>query len=237
MSEYKNTFGQPIGYPIADWQACAAPSRLVLRGKYCRVEPLNPATHAHDLYFCYEQDTKGEAWTYLPYGPFDEYEKYLAWAKVQSKKDDPLFYAVVDKKSEKAQGVASYLRIDQNMGVLEIGHINFSPRLQKTVAATECMYLMMRYVFDELGYRRYEWKCDALNAGSRKAAIRLGFTFEGIFRQALIYKGRNRDTAWFSITDKEWPILKKSFEGWLDPDNFTEQGQQIKSLGQFRSKS
>ena len=144
--------------------------------------------------------------------------------------DDPLFHAVVDRANGRATGVASYLRIEERAGVIEVGHINYAPPLQRTPASTEAMYLMMRRVFDELGYRRYEWKCDALNAPSRAAARRLGFRFEGIFRQATVYKGRNRDTAWFSVLDSEWPALKAAFERWLSPENFDEDGRQRQSL-------
>ena len=148
---------------------------------------------------------------------------------------DPLFHAVVDRNSGKAAGVASYLRIGPAVGVIETGHINYSPLLQRTPAATEAMYLMMRRVFDELGYRRYEWKCDSLNARSRRAAERLGFTYEGVFRQATLYKGRNRDTAWYSITDKEWPRLKYGFQAWLSPGNFDSDGCQRQSLPDLTS--
>ena len=146
--------------------------------------------------------------------------------------DDPLFYAVVDQASGGAIGVASYLRIEPAVGVIEVGHIAYSPPLRRTTAATEAMYLMMRRVFDELGYRRYEWKCDALNAPSRRAADRFGFSFEGVFRQATMYKGRNRDTAWYSITDVEWPALKARFEAWLDESNFSADGAQRLSLNE-----
>jgi len=148
--------------------------------------------------------------------------------------EDPLFHAIIDVKAGKAVGVASYLRIEPSVGVIEVCHIHYSPLIQKTPAATEAMYLMMKRVFDELGYRRYEWKCDALNEGSRKAARRLGFTFEGVFRQATIYKGRNRDTAWFSVIDKEWPTLKNAFENWLKPANFDVEDRQKTSLGALR---
>ncbi len=144
--------------------------------------------------------------------------------------DDPLFHAIVDSKSGSAVGVAAYMRIDAANGVIEVGHLNFSPRLQATTAATEAMYLMMRRAFDELGYRRYEWKCDSLNEASRRAASRLGFRFEGVFRQAVVYKGRNRDTAWYSVLDSEWPALKAGFERWLSPDNFDENGCQRRKL-------
>ena len=143
---------------------------------------------------------------------------------------DPLFHAIIDNQSGKAVGVAAFLRIDPANGVMEVGHINYSPRLQRTVMATEAMALMMRRVFDELGYRRYEWKCDSLNAPSRAAAKRLGFGYEGTFRQAIVYKGRNRDSAWFSITDREWPILRTEYDRWLAPDNFDAEGRQRSRL-------
>jgi len=148
--------------------------------------------------------------------------------------DDPLYHAILKRQSGRAVGVASFMRIGPASGVIEVGGINYSPRLQRTPAATEAMYLLMRRVFDELGYRRYEWKCDALNAPSRAAAARLGFRFEGIFRQAIVYKGRSRDTAWFSIIDGEWPTLKTAFERWLDPANFDESGRPRRRLSEFR---
>jgi RimJ/RimL family protein N-acetyltransferase len=165
-------------------------------------------------------------WTYLAYGPFADHGAYNAWLAGAAESDDPLFHAIVDGRSGRALGVASFLRIEPAVGVIEVGHIAYAPALQRTPAATEAMYLMMRRVFDELGYRRYEWKCDALNEPSRRAALRLGFTFEGIFRQATLYKGRNRDTAWYSVVDKEWPERKAAFEAWLEPGNFDAEGRQ-----------
>ena len=233
LSNQFNELGQPIGFPMADWQTRPFPPRATLEGKYCLVEPLNPARHAVDLYDAFSGDDKLALWTYLPYGPFGSFEAYEAWLISSAQSEDPLFFTIVDKATTKAIGLASYLRIDPAAGVIEVGHINYSPQLQKTCAATEAMYLMMKNAFDELGYRRYEWKCDALNAGSRGAAERYGFTFEGIFRQARIYKGRNRDTAWFAIIDSEWPQLKNAFEAWLSDANFDENGQQKASLGSF----
>jgi RimJ/RimL family protein N-acetyltransferase len=166
----------------------------------------------------------------LPYGPFENTAALTRWIEKSCLGSDPLFHAIIDQSSEKALGVASYLRVNSTVGVIEVGHINYAPMLQKTPAGTEAMYLMMRRVFEELGYRRYEWKCDALNAASRQAAERLGMTFEGIFRQATMYKNRNRDTAWFSILDHEWPRMKVAFETWLKPENFTADGKQIKRL-------
>ena len=236
MSEYQNTLGQAIGHPMENWQACPSPSPIIMSGNFCQLEPLNCAKHAEDLYESYELDGENRIWTYLPYGPFANFAEFSSWLMEKSAGKDPMFFAIINKKTGRAVGVTSFLRMVEKNGVIEVGHINYSPQLQKTPAATESMYLMMRYVFEELGYRRYEWKCDSLNVGSRNAAARLGFTFEGIFRQAVIYKGRSRDTAWFSITDQEWPALKIAFETWLDAKNFTEQGAQIKSLGEIQQE-
>ena len=232
MSEHSNALGQPVGFPLEGWQACVHPPHSVMNGKFCRLEPLGPH-HAESLYDAYTQAKDGGDWTYLPYGPFHELGEYETWVKAVYASDDPLFYAIIDLKTGKAVGITSYLRIVPPVGVIEVGHIHYAPALQKTPAATEAMYLMMYRVFEELGYRRYEWKCDALNAPSRKAARRLGFSFEGIFRQATMYKGRNRDTAWFSIIDREWPMVKQAFTAWLDESNFDGEGQQRKSLWSF----
>lgn len=225
-----NELGQPLGDELDQWQSCALPERMVIKGKYCRLEPLDPVLHAEQLYEAFIEDMQEANWTYLPYGPFNKFTDFKVWLDVSCEGNDPLFFTVIDNSSSCAIGVASYLRIAPLNGVIEVGHIHFSPKLQKTVMATEVMYLMMKHIFDELGYRRYEWKCDSCNQGSKKAALRLGFKFEGIFRQATIYKGRNRDTAWFSILDKEWPALKLAFEHWLDTSNFDEQGHQKRSL-------
>jgi RimJ/RimL family protein N-acetyltransferase len=199
-------------------------------GRYCRLEPLDVERHAAQLHAGNSEDVAGVNWTYLPVGPFRDFAGYRAWLEQVAKGEDPQFHAIIDTETGEAQGVASFLRIDPVMGAIEVGHINYSPRLQRRRAATEAMYLMMRRVFEELGYRRYEWKCDSLNAPSRVAAQRLGFRFEGIFRQAVVYKARNRDTAWFSIIDREWPALRKAFERWLEPANFDAAGRQRTSL-------
>jgi RimJ/RimL family protein N-acetyltransferase len=200
-----------------------------MQGRLCRLELLDAAAHGADLYAANARDTDGRNWTYLPYGPFERLDQYLEWARAATAGDDPQFWGVVDAGTSKATGVASYLRIDPEAGSIEVGHINFSPLLQRQPAATEAMYLMMRRAF-ELGYRRYEWKCDALNAPSRSAAQRLGFSYEGIFRQARLTKGRNRDTAWYAAIDREWPALDEAFRRWLDPSNFDERGRQRVSL-------
>lgn len=194
-------------------------------GRYCRVVPLDPARHAAALYDAFRLDSAGVDWTYLPYGPFDDAGAFRSWLDGVAAGDDPLFYTIVDD-ADKPLGVASYLRIFPDIGSIEVGHIHYSPLMQRSRAATEAMYLMMRRAFDELGYRRYEWKCDSLNAPSRRAADRLGFVYEGTFRQATIYKGRNRDTAWYSIIDSEWPAVRSAFEKWLEPGNFDASGAQ-----------
>ena len=234
MAEHLNELGQPIGFPLPHWTPRPRPPRSAMEGRYCRVEPVDPARDAADLHAAYRRDTEGRNWTYLPYGPFARFEDYRDWLERAAAADDPFVHCIIEQRSGRAVGVASYMRIDTSAGVIEVGGINYSPLLQRTPAATEAMYLMMRRVFDELGYRRYEWKCDALNAPSRAAAQRLGFQYEGMFRQATVYKGRNRDTCWFSILDSEWPALKQAFERWLDPSNFDTAGRQRQSLSSCR---
>ena len=204
-----------------------------MEGTFCRIEPIDPARHAAALHAANLSDTEGRIWTYLPYGPFDDIDHYRGWMTAACLGEDPLFHAIVDKRAGTAAGVASYLRIDPGAGVIEVGHINYAPPLQRTIAASEAMYLMMVRVFDELGYRRYEWKCDALNAPSRAAAERLGFRYEGLFRQATVYKGRNRDTAWYAMTDKDWPAIKAAFQAWLAPENFDGTGSQRTPLSEL----
>ncbi len=225
---------QPVGFPLPDWKPPPYPPREPLIGRYCHVEPLDPARHAQDLYSAYSLDREGRNFTYLTYEPFASLEACREWAQRMSQSKDPLFFALIELETGRAVGVASFMRIDPPNGVIEIGGLNFSPLMQRHRMATEAMYLMMKRVFG-LGYRRYEWKCDSLNAPSRRAALRLGFTFEGIFRQAIVYKRRSRDTAWFSILDGEWPRLRQAFERWLDPDNFDEQGRQRLRLSQLTS--
>jgi RimJ/RimL family protein N-acetyltransferase len=229
-----NQFGQPIGPPLPGWSPRPRPPRTAIEGRFCRVAPLDPERHAAQLFAANSEDIEGHNWTYLPRGPYPSFDAFHAWAEAAATLDDPLCHAIIDAASEEAVGVASLMRIDAPAGVIEIGGITYSPRLQRKPAATEAMYLLMRRVFDELGYRRYEWKCDALNAPSRAAAERLGFRYEGLFRQATVYKGRSRDTAWFSIIDREWPVLRTAFERWLDPANFDASGTQRASLGSLR---
>ena len=233
MTVEQNHLGQPIGWAVTNWQPPPRPPRTPMQGRFCRVEPLDPDRHAPDLYAANALDTEKRNWTYLPYGPFDSYDAYRGWMDSRCLGDDPFFHAIIDLMTNKAIGVASYLRIAPADGSIEVGHINYSPLLQRQPAATEAMYLMMKRAF-ELGYRRYEWKCDALNAPSRAAAQRLGLSYEGIFRSATVYKGRNRDTAWFAAVATEWPALRSAFERWLDPSNFDAQGKQRVSLVDLR---
>jgi RimJ/RimL family protein N-acetyltransferase len=221
----RNHLGQPVGFPVSDWQQPPPPPKAVMSGRFCRVEPLDAAKHAESLFDANELDTEGRGWTYLPQEPIRDRSAYRSWVEEARRSSDPLFFAIVDSATGRASGIASYLRIDPQSGSVEVGHIHYSPLLQRTPAATEAMYLMMKRAF-ELGYRRYEWKCDALNQPSRDAAQRLGFSFEGVFRQARVYKGRNRDTAWYSVIDREWPALDAAFQRWLAPENFDAQGRQ-----------
>ncbi|HYM30382.1 MAG TPA: GNAT family protein [Candidatus Cybelea sp.] len=234
MSGYTNHLGQPVGFPVPGWTPRERPPHAPMQGRFCRVESLDPARHGKDLFEANRDDVEGRNFTYLGYGPFERFEDYAAWMAKMAPAPDPHFHAVIDLASGRAVGVASLMRMDPASGSIEVGHINYSPRLQRKPAATEAMYLMMRRVFDELGYRRYEWKCDSFNAPSRAAAERLGFRFEGIFRQHMVYKGRNRDSCWFSILDSEWPSRKAAFERWLDPANFDAAGRQRKSLAALR---
>lgn len=225
MQQDYNALGQPIGLDLPNWQSPAFPSSEPILGRFCRVERLDPLLHAASLHAANTIDIKGKMWTYLPDGPFETLESYSSWVEKMCGCNDPLCFAIIDLVTAKAVGIASYLRIDPRNGSIEVGYICYSPLLQRTPAATEAMFLMMKQVFT-LGYRRYEWKCNALNAASRAAAQRLGFSFEGIFRQAAIVKGRNRDTAWFSILDSEWPAIEGRLDRWLDPTNFDEMGKQ-----------
>jgi RimJ/RimL family protein N-acetyltransferase len=231
-SETENRFGQPIGWPLPDWTPRPRPPRDPMVGRFCRLVAPEPARHAAEIFADAGDPAQDSLWTYLAYGPFETEAQYQAWMDSVTDGQDPLFHAVIDAATGKAAGLASYLRIDPAVGSIEVGHLFFGPRLQRSAAATEAMYLMMRRAFDELGYRRYEWKCDALNLPSRRAAERLGFQFEGVFRQATVYKQRNRDTAWFSIIDQDWPRLKAGFEAWLDPGNFDAEGRQRRPLAE-----
>ncbi|MBD1546366.1 GNAT family N-acetyltransferase [Roseibium aggregatum] len=210
---------------LTGWREPDAPTDLRLAGRHVALTPMTSAEHAEPLFNAFRTDREGRIWDYLPYGPFDTLDGFKDWVKNFEGKKDPYFFAIERLDRNLVCGVASFLRISPKDGSIEVGHINFSPLLQKTVAATEAMYLMMKWAF-EAGYRRYEWKCNALNAGSRRAAQRLGLSYEGIFRHATVVKGRNRDTAWFAAIDKEWPALSRAFEAYLSPDNFGADGKQ-----------
>jgi RimJ/RimL family protein N-acetyltransferase len=202
------------------------PEQIVLNGQYVQLQPLNPATHTDALW----QGLCGEAnqslWLYMPDGPFLDRAAFQRHMDMKAASEDPLFFAIVDNETSLAIGRATLMRIDPPNRVIEVGGIIYTAALQRSRGATEAMYLLARYVFEQLGYRRYEWKCNALNDPSRRAALRLGFSFEGIFRQHMIVKGRNRDTAWFSMLDSEWPARKRAFERWLDESNFDSGGNQ-----------
>jgi RimJ/RimL family protein N-acetyltransferase len=234
MAPELNSFGQPLSFPVAGWTPPGRPPLDPMLGRLCRLEPLEAAVHAADLFVANAKGVDARNWTYLPYGPFEHPSEYAAWVTSVAGRADPQFWAIVDAGMGTAVGVASFLRIDPASGSIEVGHINYSPLLQHRPAATEAMYLMMRRAF-ELGYRRYEWKCDALNAPSRAAAQRLGLSYEGTFRQARVSKGRNRDTAWYAAVDGEWPALDRAFRQWLDPGNFDAQGRQRVSLSALTS--
>ena len=233
MTMELNALGQTVGFTVDGWTPPPHPPLEPMTGRTCRVEPLDVARHAADLYAAHALDADGRNWTYLPYGPFASLDEYTAFLTSLAGKIDPQFHTIIDLATGGAVGVASYLRIDPGAGSIEVGHISYSPLLQRTVASTEAMYLMMRRAF-ALGYRRYEWKCNVLNAPSRAAAQRLGFSYEGIFRQARVDKGRNRDTAWYAIIDREWPALDRAFQQWLDPSNF-DAGKQRTSLSALTS--
>jgi RimJ/RimL family protein N-acetyltransferase len=218
-----NALDQPVGPSLPQWQPPSPPATQTMQGCYCRLEALDPTLHTKQLYTAFSANADGGNWTYLGYGPFSDIKEFRRWMEQSSGGNDPLFFAVM--ADDQAVGVASYLNIAPANGSVEVGHIHFSEALKRTPAATEAMYLMMRRAFEQ-GYRRYEWKCDALNAPSRRAAQRFGFSYEGIFRQAVVYKGRSRDTAWFAAIDAEWPSLQRAFETWLDPENFSEDGKQ-----------
>ncbi|WP_457647292.1 GNAT family N-acetyltransferase [Profundibacter sp.] len=221
-----------LGRELTNWTPPPRPSAPVLEGCYARLERLDADCHAEELFQANLLDTS--IWDYMSHGPFSSADAYSEWVRNAAALDDPFYYAIRNLESGRAEGVASYLRIKPEMGVIEVGSIVFTPPLQRTRAATEAMFLMMQWVF-EAGYRRYEWKCDALNAPSRRAALRLGFGFEGVFRQHMVIKGRNRDTAWFAVCDSEWPALKTAYQTWLDPENFDANGQQHISLSALTS--
>jgi RimJ/RimL family protein N-acetyltransferase len=230
MTTVETTFAPVLGTKLADVGPAKVPQRVRLEGGVVSIVPLDPIAHAATLYDASRGEHNNRLWRYLFEGPFAARAAFDSHLQQKASSQDPLAFAIVEKSSGEAVGYASYMRIEPAYRVIEVGSILYTPRLQRTRGATEAMYLMARHVFEDLGYRRYEWKCNALNAPSRSAALRLGFTFEGIFRQHMIIKGRNRDTAWFSMLDSEWPKRKAAFERWLDPSNFDANGKQRISL-------
>ena len=218
-----------IGYPV-NFRKAKLPSKKKLVGNYTVLEPLQIKKHSIDLFKSFSKDKSKDIWNYMHYGPFKNLKTFVIYLKKHCLKKNPFFYVIYSKKFRSFCGLASYLRIKPNVGVIEVGWITYASILQKTVEGTEAMYLMMKNVFDDLGYRRYEWKCDNLNSKSKKAALRLGFKYDGLFRQATIYKKRNRDTSWFSIIDKEWKRYKKSYNQYLKRSNFNTKFIQKKKL-------
>jgi len=209
-----------------DASAARPPQRTTLAGRYVTLAPLDPAAHGKALYEGTHGAGRDELWRYLFEGPFPDRGAFDVYLNQKALSEDPLFFAILERASGNAAGYAAYMRSEPGHRVIEVGSILYTPGLQRTAGATEAMYLMAQHIFEDLGYRRYEWKCNALNSPSRRAALRLGFTFEGIFRQHMIVKGCNRDTAWFSLLDSEWPARKEKFEQWLDPSNFDADGRQ-----------
>jgi RimJ/RimL family protein N-acetyltransferase len=221
--------------PLHDWQPVPTPAHKPLNGQYVRLEPLDPTRHGDDLWQALQgPDSDPALWDYLPYGPFSERAAFDAWLNGHAASDDPLFFSVIDLRQQRAVGLLSLMRIVPADGCIEIGHVIFGAPMQRSPASTEALYLLAKLAFATLGYRRLEWKCDAANARSMQAAKRLGFSYEGLFRQHMVRKGRNRDTAWYSIIDREWPALAIGFERWLAADNFNAYGQQKQRLEDMR---
>ena len=225
-----NEFGQRLGPVVPDWTPPALPNRQRMQGVYCTLEPLDQDSHLPALFKAFEGADAD--WTYFAYGPFKSVAAFREWVQATCLGDDPMFYAVLENQGGKPVGMTSYQRITPRSGTIEVGHIHYGSALKRSRAATEAMFLMMEHAFS-LGYRRYEWKCNALNEASRAAALRLGFTFEGTWRQATINKGRNRDTQWFSVINADWPRLQRGFRRWLDPGNFDGNGHQRRRLQDY----
>ena len=225
--------GLPVGPRLADPGRARPPERIVLEGRYTRLEPLDPARHGDDLHAASTPSDRAARFRYMPELPPDARESFDTWLSGVSASLDPLFFAVVDRATGRVEGWQTLMRITPVHRCIEIGNIYWGPRMAGTRVATEALYLFAAHVLEDLGYRRYEWKCDALNAPSRRAALRFGFTYEGHFRRAVIIRGRNRDTAWFSIIDEEWPALKAVYEQWLTPENFDGEGRQKSRLSEL----
>ncbi|QLQ80653.1 hypothetical protein HG537_0D06540 [Torulaspora globosa] len=227
-----NEFDQEIGYAIDDWEGRDAPGKVVLTGEFCQVEPINAEKHGLQLFESFKV-IGDKIWTYVPIGPYESLESYKEFLEECARRDDEIHFAIVDKTTGDAVGTIAFISVNPQNGSAEAGYVIYSSRLRQTPMATEAQYLLMKYIFDDLKYRRYEWRCDSLNKPSRAAAERLGFKFEGTFRQVVVMKGRNRDTTWLSITDKEWPLCKKALEIWLSTNNFQD-GVQKRSLSDIR---
>src|SRR6202034_3945031 len=224
---------QPIG-PLVDAHPAKRPERITLQGRWITLAPLAAEKHAEALYEGSNGDAARESvWTYLFDGPYRSRDDFRSNIELKARSADPLFFAVVDNSSERAVGYQTLMRVDPANRLMEVGNIMYTPAMQRTAGATEAQYLFARFVFDELGYRRYEWKCNDLNAPSKRAARRFGFSFEGVFRQHMIVKGRNRDTAWFAMLDGEWPARKAAYACWLKPDNFDEKVRQKTGLSEL----
>ena len=230
MTVRRNEHGQLIGMALPNWTGTQHPGHKGMTGRYARLISLDPLIHTKDLFDAFGKDRAGEIWTYNFIGPFNTASSLRTWIEGASGVDAQPYFAVIDQETGKASGIASFMRIQPEHGVIEIGGITFSPNLQRKRIATEAIYLMMRRAMTELGYRRLEWKCDALNTPSRAAAERFGFSFEGVLQQAVTYKGRNRDTAWFALLDREWAPVERGFQAWLAPKNFDECGRQHNKL-------
>lgn len=233
LDDSRATVSQPVGPAVPGWTPRPHPEPRSFEGRYCRLEPIDVEAHSEALYAVLCDPANNALWTYLLRDRLDNLSDWQQRLSGYAASGDPLYFTILDETNRPA-GLTSYLRIAPEHGLIEVGNIHLSPSLQMTRAATEFQYLLLRHAFDDLGYRRYEWKCDSLNAPSRRAALRLGFQFEGIFRKAIVYKGRSRDTAWFSITDDEWPAVRTALEAWLAPENFDENRRQVRSLASFR---
>ncbi len=221
---------------VLEWTAARDPDRMGMVGETVRLEPLDPTAHARELFTSSHGPGIDPAlWLYMSVGPFDRLETFAGWLETCARSTDPLFFTVVDTHTGLPSGMVSYMRVTPSHGVIEIGNIWFSPTLQRTRQATEAIFLLARHVFDDCGYRRLEWKCNALNEPSRRAAERFGFRYEGLFRRHMVIKGRNRDTAWFAMTDRDWPVIKAAFECWLAPENFDDAGRQRQTLAAVRA--
>lgn len=237
MTHRINDHGQPIGVELPNWAGATHPGHSTMTGHYAQMVALDAEAHCKDLFEAYQQDKIGEIWTYNFIGPFETEEGLESWMKTAQGVDAQPYFVIVDREIGKASGIASFMRIQPDHGVIEIGGITFATCLQRTRVATEAIYLMMKRALGELGYRRLEWKCDALNAPSRAAAERFGFSYDGLFEQAVVYKGRNRDTAWYSLLDRDWAAVDQGFQAWLDPNNFDETGNQIQKLADLIAKA